>query len=102
MVKVRLRRAFQVSSTNRAQVLEAAFQSQSCCWPAIGSYMTPPSVAGASCARAKKMLKLNTGGDQGPWDGFTSSPKQPPYPPFNTWGPPNLFIKTPPPKVCLI
>src|SRR5215510_6681946 len=37
-VRVRLRRAFQVSCMKTPHVLEAASQSQSCCWPVIGLY----------------------------------------------------------------
>ena len=47
-VKVKLCRAFHVSSTKAPHVLEAAFQLHSCCWPVSGLYMTPPSVCGAS------------------------------------------------------
>src|SRR2546426_8997990 len=76
-VKVKLRLAFQVSCTKAPQVLDAAFQSQSCCWPVIGLYITPPSVWGASCASFRRLSKLNPGCDHGPWKGSTSSPNQP-------------------------
>jgi hypothetical protein len=76
-VSVRLRRAFQVSWTKAPHVFEAASQSQSCCWPVMGLYITPPSFAGASCASFSRLSKLKPGCDHGPWKGSTSSPNQP-------------------------
>src|SRR5712691_1393552 len=76
-VKVKFFLAFQVSCTKTPQVLEAAFQSQSCCLPVMGLYITPPSVWGASCASFRRLSKLKPGCDHGPWKGSTSSPNQP-------------------------
>src|SRR5262249_15555152 len=76
-VKVRFFLAVQVSCTKAPQVLEAASQSQSCCWPVMGLYITPPSVWGASWASLRRLSKLKPGCDHGPWKGSTSSPNQP-------------------------
>ena len=65
-VKVRLRRAFQVSSANIPQVLEAAFHDHNCCWPVMGLYITLPSFRGASCARVRRLSKLNWDATTGP------------------------------------
>src|SRR5262245_63018099 len=92
-VRVRLRRALQVSCTKTPQVLEAASQSQSCCWPVTGLYITPPSFSGASRARLRRLSKLKSGWDHGPWKGSTSSPNQPSTPTFNTCAP-RTWVRT--------
>ena len=74
---MRLRRAFHVSWTNAPHVLDAAFHSQSFCWPVIGSYMTPPWFSGRILRELQQVVEAKPGCDHGPWNGSTSSPNQP-------------------------